>query len=67
MQSKTVQKGAVKMNMLTVQEVGERLGMSKNTAYKLVKNPGFPKIQIGRKYSTSARVMIFLWQILYHL
>ena len=45
-----MQKGAVKMNMLTVQEVGERLGMSKNTAYKLVKNPGFPKIQIGRKY-----------------
>ena len=38
------------MNVLTVQEVGERLGMSENTVYKLLKTPDFPKIQIGIKY-----------------
>lgn len=36
-------------NMITVAEMQEKLKISKNTAYKLVKVSGFPKIRIGRK------------------
>lgn len=34
---------------LTVADVMEHLGISKNTAYKLVNLNGFPKIKIGNK------------------
>ena len=36
--------------MLTPKEVGQRLGMSRNTTYKLIALEGFPKIRIGHKY-----------------
>jgi len=37
------------LNMITVKEVGERLGMSKNVTYKLINLNGFPKVIVGRK------------------
>lgn len=36
--------------MLTTRDVGQRLGMSRNTTYKLIALEGFPKIKIGHKY-----------------
>lgn len=36
--------------MLTCKDVQELLGISKNTAYKLIRLPGFPKIKIGHNY-----------------
>lgn len=36
-------------NFLTINEVREKLRLSKNTMYKLVSQNGFPKIMIGRK------------------
>lgn len=36
-------------NLLTVQDIQERLKLGKNNTYKLVNQKGFPKITIGRK------------------
>lgn len=36
--------------MLTPKDVQDRLGLSKNTTYKLINLPGFPKIQIGHQF-----------------
>lgn len=36
--------------LMTVPEIGEVLGISKNNAYFLVKSKGFPAIKIGRQY-----------------
>lgn len=36
--------------MLTPKEVGEKLGISRNTTYKLIALEGFPKIKIGHRY-----------------
>ena len=35
--------------MYSVKDVEQILGVSHNTAYKLIKLKGFPSIQIGRK------------------
>lgn len=34
---------------LTVEEAGERLGISRPTAYELTKRPDFPVLRIGRR------------------
>lgn len=39
-----------KSNFLTMTDLQERLHIGRNTAYKLVKQPDFPKVQIGKKY-----------------
>ena len=36
--------------MLTCKDVQEQLGVSRNTAYKLIRLSGFPKIKIGHSY-----------------
>lgn len=36
--------------MLTPTDVGQKLGISRNTTYKLIALEGFPKIKIGHKY-----------------
>ena len=36
--------------MLTPKDVGQKLGISRNTTYKLIALEGFPKIKIGHKY-----------------
>ena len=36
--------------MLTVKDIQEMLGISRNTAYKLIRLPGCPKIKIGNSY-----------------
>lgn len=36
--------------MLTPEEVGERLGIGRNTTYKLIALEDFPKIKIGHRY-----------------
>lgn len=35
---------------LTCKDIQEILGISRNTAYKLIRLPGFPKIKIGHSY-----------------
>ena len=35
--------------MLSVQEVGEVLGISRAGAYELVRSKGFPKVKIGNR------------------
>ena len=34
---------------MTVEMLRERLGISRSTAYNLVKRPDFPSIQVGKK------------------
>lgn len=34
----------------TIKEIQELLKIGKNTAYKLVREPGFPKVRIGCDY-----------------
>lgn len=36
--------------MLTTKDIQEQLGISRNTAYKLIRLQGFPKIKIGHSY-----------------
>lgn len=36
--------------MLTCKDIQEQLGISRNTAYKLIRLPGFPKIKVGHSY-----------------
>lgn len=36
--------------MLTPKEVGQMLGISRNTTYKLIALDGFPKIKLGHRY-----------------
>ena len=36
--------------MLTSRDIQKQLGVSRNTAYKLIRLPGFPKIKIGNSY-----------------
>lgn len=36
--------------MLTTKDIQEKLGISRNTAYKLIRLQGFPKIKIGHSY-----------------
>ena len=38
------------IQMYGVKELQEILGVSKNTAYDLMRQPNFPSIRIGRKY-----------------
>ena len=51
----TTTKGGDKMTetmqyrMLTVPEVAKILGVGRASAYNLVKQPGFPSVQIGRQ------------------
>lgn len=35
---------------LKPQEVAKIMGMGKNTAYKFIRQQGFPKIKIGKRY-----------------
>lgn len=37
------------MNYITPKELREKLKLSKNTAYKLISQKGFPKIYVGNK------------------
>lgn len=36
--------------LLTSKDIQEQLGISRNTAYKLIRLQGFPKIKIGHSY-----------------
>lgn len=39
--------------LLTVQDVAKLLGIGKNAAYELVKQPEFPTIKIGSRIKTT--------------
>lgn len=45
---------------LTVDQVGEVLGISRCTAYELVHSKGFPVIRVGRRIIIS-RAALFNW------
>ena len=36
--------------MLTPKDIMEIFGVSKNTAYKMVRQKGFPSIKVGNRY-----------------
>ena len=38
-----------KINLYTIKDIQDIMGIGQNCAYKLVKIKGFPKIQIGKK------------------
>lgn len=40
----------VKIEMIQTKDLCKLLGVSKNTAYKIVRQVGFPKIKIGKKF-----------------
>lgn len=46
---------------LTVEQVGELLGISRKTAYALVKRKGFPAIKIGGKRIVVPRDLFIQW------
>lgn len=39
-----------KESFLNVDDVSRRLNISKKTAYRIVRSPGFPAIRLGRLY-----------------
>lgn len=47
-------------NLLTVQEVAKLLGIGKNAAYDIVKQPDFPAIKIGSRIKTTEE-WVYKW------
>ena len=47
--------------MMSVQDIAEVLGISKSSAYVLVKEKGFPKIKIGARVVIPPRDKFLEW------
>ncbi len=43
--------------LLTVQDIAKLLKIGKNTAYELVRQPGFPAIKIGSRIKTTEALL----------
>jgi excisionase family DNA binding protein len=43
--------------VLTVSDVAKELGLGKNSAYELFKQPDFPSFMIGKRYRTTQEAL----------